>query len=275
MRRLIGGLLVLSLAMALLSGGRQRVGRLLLSAGMPSTAAALLQDPEWKGIALYSAQRWREAADAFRASGTPDSAYNLGNALAQARRFADALAAYDEALAEHPDDDDARNNRAILGALLEAEEAKSAKRLPGSVGSVATQQRDNDGGAPPGENARSRGRDGMAGSYETPSESGSSGGTLKRPSTAAGHGFDAVRSESLGSGTNSGGIGPAGGARRTLLEDSVRMGRPTDMQSVQADRQWLKTLPDDPGRFLKLRVAAEHNRRVEARTAPPITGDPW
>jgi len=275
MRKLIGALLVLSLATALLSGGTERIGRLLLSAGMPSAAAALLQDPEWKGIALYSAQRWREAADAFRGSGAPDSAYNLGNALAQAHRFADALAAYDEALAEHPDDDDARHNRAILAALLEAEEAKSAKRLPGSAGSVATQQRDKDAGAPRGENARSSGRDGVAGSYETQSDSGSGGGTLKRPSTAVGHSFDAVRSESFGSGTNSGGIGPAWGIHRTLLEDSVRMGRPTEMQSVQADRQWLKTLPDDPGRFLRLRLAAEHNRRVEAGTAPPITGDPW
>jgi Ca-activated chloride channel homolog len=41
------------------------------------------------------------------------------------------------------------------------------------------------------------------------------------------------------------------------------------------DRQWLQTLSDDPGRFLKLRLAAEHNRRVDAGTAPPITGDPW
>jgi Ca-activated chloride channel homolog len=275
MRKLFAALLLLAFATALLSGGRQRIGRLLLSTGMPSAAAVLLLDPEWKGLAFYSAQRWSEAADAFRASGAPESAYNLGNALAQARLYADALAAYDQALAESPDDDDARNNRAIIAALLEAEASHPSKRVAGSAGSAATQHRDRDDGAPRGENARSSGRDGMAGTRETAADSGSVGGALKRASTAAGYSFDAIRSESAGSAANYGGIGQAGGARRTLLEDSGRMAKPIEMESAQVDRQWLQTLSDDPGRFLKLRLAAEHNRRVDAGTAPPITGDPW
>jgi Ca-activated chloride channel homolog len=275
MRKLLLALLVLAFATALLGGGRQRIGRLLLSAGMPSAAAVLLLDPEWKGAAFYSAQRWSEAADAFRASGAPESAYNLGNALAQAHLYADALAAYDQALAESPDDDDARNNRAIIAALLEAEASHPSKRVAGTTDSAATQHRDRDDGAAPGETARSSGRDGMAGTRETASDAGAVGGALKRASTAAGHSFDAIRSESAGSAANYGGIGQAGGARRTLLEDSVRMAKPAEMESAQVDRQWLQTLSDDPGRFLKLRLAAEHNRRVDARTAPPITGDPW
>lgn len=275
MRKLFAAVLLLAFATALLSGGRQRIGRLLLSTGMPSAAAVLLLDPEWKGVAFYSAQRWSEAADAFRASGAPGSAYNLGNALAQARLYADALAAYDQALAESPDDDDARNNRAIIAALLEAEASRPSKRVAGSAGSAATQHRDRDDGTPRGENARSSGRDGMAGTRETAADSGSVGGALKRASTAAGYSFDAIRSESAGSAANYGGIGQAGGARRTLLEDSGRMAKPIEMESAQVDRQWLQTLSDDPGRFLKLRLAAEHNRRVDAGTAPPITGDPW
>jgi len=273
MRKLLAALLLLALATALLSGGRQRIGRLLLSAGMPSAAAMLLLEPEWKGVAFYSAQRWSEAADAFRTSAAPESAYNLGNALAQARLYADALVAYDQALAENPDDDDARNNRATIAALLEAEASHPSKRHAGSTGSSATQYRDRDDGAAGGEDARSSGGDGMAGTRETGSDSGSAGGALKHASAAAGH--SAIHSDSAGSVANDGGIGQAGGARRTLLEDSVRMGKPVDMESVQVDRQWLQTLSDDPGRLLKLRLAAEHNRRVDAGTAPPITGDPW
>jgi Ca-activated chloride channel homolog len=275
MRKLLAALLVLAFATALLSGGPQRIGRLLLTAGMPSSAALLLKDPEWKGVAFYSAQRWSEAADAFRTSAAPESAYNLGNALAQARLYADALVAYDQALAENPDDDDARNNRAIIAALVEAETSHPSKRVAGSTGSSATQSRDRDDGPPGDEEARSSGRDGMAGTRETGSDSGSVGAGLKHASAAAGHSFDAIHSDSAGSAANDGGIGQAGGARRTLLEDSIRMGKPVEMESVQVDRQWLQTLSDDPGRFLKLRLAAEHNRRVDAGTAPPITGDPW
>ena len=45
--------------------------------------------------------------------------------------------------------------------------------------------------------------------------------------------------------------------------------------SVVASRQWLATLEDEPGRYLKLRLAAEHQRRVEQGTAAPPGGDPW
>ena len=275
MRKLLVALLLLAFATALLSGGRQRLGRLLLSAGMPSAAAVLLPDPEWKGIAFYSAQRWSEAADAFRTSAAPESAYNLGNALAQARLYADALVAYDQALAENPDSDDARNNRAIIAALLQAEVSRPSEPVAGSTGSTATQYRDRDDGAPGGEDARSSGGEGMAGIRETESDSASGGGALKHASAAAGHRFDAMHTDAAGSAANDGGIGQAGGARRTLLEDSIRMGKPVEIESVQVDRQWLQTLSDDPRRFLKLRLAAEHNRRVDAGTAPPITGDPW
>ncbi|SMF51865.1 Ca-activated chloride channel family protein [Tistlia consotensis] len=46
-------------------------------------------------------------------------------------------------------------------------------------------------------------------------------------------------------------------------------------QSVVASRQWLATLPDEPGRYLKLRLIAEHARRVAAGLAVAQGGDPW
>jgi Ca-activated chloride channel family protein len=45
--------------------------------------------------------------------------------------------------------------------------------------------------------------------------------------------------------------------------------------SVVASRQWLATLEDEPGRYLKLRLAAEHRRRAEQGTAAHSGGDPW
>jgi Ca-activated chloride channel family protein len=46
-------------------------------------------------------------------------------------------------------------------------------------------------------------------------------------------------------------------------------------QSIVASRQWLAALEDEPGRYLKLRLAAEQRRRIEQGTAVPPGGDPW
>ena len=45
-------------------------------------------------------------------------------------------------------------------------------------------------------------------------------------------------------------------------------------QSIIASRQWLTTLTDDPGRYLKLRIAAEQRLRLETGLAVPAAEQP-
>jgi tetratricopeptide (TPR) repeat protein len=255
MRKLIvTALLFTSFVAAMFSGAPDHIGRLLLSAGFPSVAAALIQDPAWKGVALYSERRWAKAADAFRASHAPGSAYNLGNALAQARRYSEAIEAYDEAFAQDGHDEDAQANRSLVAALMEREKAneKSPAAWTGSGAPTRQAERRSDG--PTGKaDTQSTGPEGLAGGLEPELKSASPG---QSPSAR-------------------GGGPPTDLSKITLYADRARIGKPVDAKSVQANVQWLETLPDEPGRFLKLRLAMEHARRVEAGTAPPITGDPW
>lgn len=63
---------------------------------------------------------------------------------------------------------------------------------------------------------------------------------------------------------------------QALMRARPRLPRPSDsIQSVDATLDWLRALPDDPGRYLKLRIAAEHERRVKDGTGAAPTGDPW
>src|SRR5262249_23583934 len=154
-------------------------------------------------------------------------AYNLGNALARAGRYADAIAAYDDALARKPDDEDAETNRQLVTMLLDAQKQSAAPRIAGSADSVATETRDKPGGASNGDEIHSRGPEGAAGGRETDSQSGAAaGGAVARAGTAGGANPDAQRSQRAGSGTNQGGLGPGSGRGETLLEDPFRMGRP-------------------------------------------------
>ena len=82
-----------------------------LHEGHAKQAAALARDPALRGAAAYRADDYAAAIDALRPIETTDAQYNLGNALAKAGRYQDALAAYDRALALDPGNADATANR--------------------------------------------------------------------------------------------------------------------------------------------------------------------
>lgn len=221
-------LLFASVAAALLSHINDRAGRLLLSAGFPGAAAAVMSDPAWKGVAYYSEHKWEDAAEAFRQSRSPGSNYNLGNALAQAGQYSAAIDAYVIAVAWNPEDVDARTNRHIVEVLMRSESGKPE---------VAGQ--------------------------------GASAGLLPKEasvdSSAAG-----------GKGNSGGGVGSLGGGgdakpsrQMTLYENGALIGPKAKASSTNPDLRWLQTLPDKAGTFLKLQIAFEHGRRVEAGRVPP------
>ena len=57
--------------------------------------------------------------------------------------------------------------------------------------------------------------------------------------------------------------------------DPRRLGKRLDEGGLVADAAWLATIPDDPGEFLKLRLADEHKRRLSLGQTPPEEGDLW
>lgn len=63
---------------------------------------------------------------------------------------------------------------------------------------------------------------------------------------------------------------------QALMRNRPSLPRPSDsIQSVAAELDWVRSIPDDPGRYLKLRIAAEHERRLRDGTAALATGDAW
>jgi Ca-activated chloride channel family protein len=55
----------------------------------------------------------------------------------------------------------------------------------------------------------------------------------------------------------------------------ARLGRRLDKGGLVADATWLATIPDDPGEFLRLRLADEYRRRLSLGFTPPEDGDLW
>ncbi|WP_257284734.1 VWA domain-containing protein [Endozoicomonas sp. SESOKO1] len=108
---------------------RDQQGQKALQEGNPELAASLFDDPAWKAEALYQNQQFDESASTL--SFPDDQAmepildYNRGNALARAGKLQEAIDAYDLALSQQPDMEDARFNRDLVEQLLQQQSDQS------------------------------------------------------------------------------------------------------------------------------------------------------
>lgn len=99
-------------------------GRVAFDRGDYAQAAKLFSDPIWRGIAAYRAFDFLAATEAFRKVDTIEGRFALGNAEAQNHAYEKAIKAYEDVLAQQPDNDAAKTNLTIVQAALEAAEAK-------------------------------------------------------------------------------------------------------------------------------------------------------
>lgn len=102
---------------------QQQRAQELYEQGAYLEAAELFQDPMMRANALYKAEQFGPAADAYaQAEGTAERWFNNGNALAQLGQLDAASDAYAQALAQRPDWQEAIENKAMVDELREQQE---------------------------------------------------------------------------------------------------------------------------------------------------------
>ena len=215
-----------------------------------------------EGVAAY--RRGDYATAIARFSGLPDadSQYDLGNALAQAGRYDEALAAYDRALRLRPGMADAIYNRTLVEA------ARQRKSPPPGSGQPSSGQK---------EQGRDQGSKDAAGKNGAPppspaqdrSGAQAAGKTAGGPPQPSQPSPDQVRAQAQ-----------ADAAQRARMQQALQ-GHPAGAAPVQAapasraetaeergrrlaNQAWLQRVPDDPGALLRARLQLEARRRAEA-----------
>lgn len=267
---LLRGLLVTALLGAAALTGAEPGGRLLLAIGQPRAAALVLRDPAWRGVALYRAGRYAEAERVLRETRSPEAAYNLGNALARSGRLAAAVKAYDLALRRNPEDADARANRRLVLAVLDGNAPATPAKDSGVAAASAQKELSQDNLAGDGADTPPSTGDGMAGQREAAGSSSKAGSSrVDRRGTPTAGDSEAGLSSSKGAASDSAGRSGRGGGQTTGARSDAPPGPRGEAADPreQASAQWLASLPDDPARFLRLRIAAEHQRRLAAGRA--------
>jgi len=115
-----------------------------LDSGDARQAQALARDPLLRGSAAYRAEDYDAAARDFDRPDSAQAQYNLGNALAKQGKYADALTAYDRALKQQPDMDDAIANRKAVEDWLKKQQKKDGKNAQGNKGDKNEQHQSGD-----------------------------------------------------------------------------------------------------------------------------------
>ena len=235
----------------------------------PEAAARQLEDPEWRGSALYRSGQFESAAQAFARSQGPRASYNRGNALARAGKLQEALAAYDTALEQAPDMEDARHNRKIVEELLNQQQQDQEGGQQDSSDSSSNEE--NQGN-------RQQSRQNQDGNGESESSSGSGNNQQRDPrngQTASGN-EDSANNQ--GDEQNQQEPGEEGNPEQASGEGESPAGQAqapapiSETPLTQSQEQWLRRVPDNPGGLLQRKFLQQYQQRQ----TPSDEGDtPW
>ena len=233
----------------------------------PGQAATQLDDPEWKGSALYRSGQFDAAARAFAKADGPRASYNRGNALARAGKLEEALKAYDTALAANPELEDARHNRKIVEELLkqknqgqEGKESNDKKNSSNSKGRDGQKPQDGQNQSE-GNNSKS---DPGTGQQQNPGNSQDSADNPENP------GEQPREPDQKKNETNGKSPEPASG--RTESQTNSAPAETSETPLTQSQEQWLRRVPDNPGGLLQRKFLQQY----EQRQTPSDEGDtPW
>ncbi|MGR9107592.1 MAG: VWA domain-containing protein [Gammaproteobacteria bacterium] len=260
---------------------RDQQGYQAFQQGDYGRAAELFDDPEWKAASEYSAGKYQEALELLKEAHSANAAYNQGNALARAGRLPEALKAYDQALAVNPDDDDARYNRDLVEKLMK-EQDSSRSQDSDSDSEQSKKDQESSGQEQQNESAKDSENQENKQSAENSSsedrqEDAAQGKHAEKPDdnkSGEEESSQAMENETKGAEENQDGEDATEPKEpKESKEPGLADAEQTPEQELQqANEQWLRRIPDDPGGLLRRKFKYQYQK------SNPRAGsekDPW
>jgi Ca-activated chloride channel family protein len=246
---------------------RDQQAQRALEEGKPADAAALFEDPEWRGVAQYRTGDYAASARNFAENGDTRSLYNLGNAMAQQGEYDSAIDAYEEVLERQPDNEDARYNLDFVKNLKEQQEQQQQQQGDDQ------QSTQNPGGE--GEQSEGEGEQNQEGSESTSqSEQSQEGDGSPREEEMSEEDLQALQEELQRAAEEA----EQGEEPRQLSEAELAEMRQQQEQQ-QAMEQWLRRIPDDPGGLLRRKFRYQYQRYGRDQDGQEVWPDdevqPW
>ena len=254
-----------------------------LNEGDASSAAALFENNEWKGVAEYKAGDFEKAEAQFLKSDTADSYYNLGNALARQGKFQEALEAYNNTLERDPEHRDAGFNKTLLQEIIDNQKSdqqqsdESSSPNDESKNQALKDSQDKDSQNKDSQNKDSQNKDKQDKNQQQDNETGdqeSDENGEQNPETESEKNQDPSEQQKETeqddkSKNKQNQDAQAKGVKQQENEDKDNdQKKEAEKKEIeQATEQWLRRIPDDPGGLLREKMRRQNIRdRQRQRT---------
>ncbi len=227
--------------------------------GKPDKAAGMFEDPQWRAAAYYRAGDYQQSLQALEGLNTPDAWYNKGNALARLGRLDEAINAYNMALDLDPNHEDARYNRDQVRKLLkrqasdqnrsQSQQSQDSDASPGNDDRQRGSQKDRSRQDQQGQQANAK--DSENGTQpESPHEASQQARNDGQQTDHQDDKKDAKEQNAVNAMQHDGDQqqdkDQARQAQAQVTDDLT-----DNNETQQANEQWLRRIPDDPGGLLR------------------------
>ncbi|MDF1756809.1 MAG: tetratricopeptide repeat protein [Legionellaceae bacterium] len=210
--------------------------QLMMQAGDYEGAKKTFTNKDWQATALFRSKDYSAAASIYAKSKSKHSSYNYGNALAFSGKLEQAIAAYNKALVENPEDKDAAYNRKIVEEMLKKqkkeEQQKNKDQKDPSEDQDKNSNQDNQGTKQDKENKND---DKKSQNNDNKKEEDKNQAGQKKPEKPQPEKQDSPKPEQ----------------EKDLSEHDKQ----------QMKDQWLRLIPDDPGGLLREKFRRDYLRR--------------
>lgn len=239
----------------------------LFQAGAEKDAAQLFENPEWKGTAAYRTGDYEKAIEEFSRKDRPLTNFNRGNSLAFAGRLEEALAAYEKVLAENPKHEDALFNHDLIEKILQEQQKKQQNKK-------ADKGKENE----QGKNKQDQQQDSSKADAEQNEKSSQQSSAEKQDSGDPKSSSEEKNNDKKQSNEGENNLNDKTDSTEAkknenekkknnkLAEKNIASGDEQELTADEQSRQqtleqWLRKIPDDPGRLLRNKMQREYQRR--------------
>ena len=231
----------------------------LFHQGETDYASKLFEDNEWKATAAYRSGDFEKAAEQFAKQDNTRANFNRGNALAFAGRLQDAIDSYEKVLSDNPQHKDAKFNKKLVEDLLKkqnkSQQNKQQQNNKQDQSSESTQSQQKTG-TEQDKNQSAEKKD--SGEQQHEEEHGKNNQKGKEDQNEGSKKDQNKNQADVNKNENKSADSPE---QQKIASNSNPDLSPEDRSKQQKLEQWLRKIPDDPGRLLRNKMKREYQRR--------------
>lgn len=247
--------------------------------GDAEKAAGLFKSRKWKGAAQYSSGDYESAIETLEGLEDSNSFYNKGNALARSGRYQQALEAYEESLKQDSNNEDAKYNKKIVEEELRQQQQNQQQSTSDQN---SDQKNDSSQESQDQNSANSNDSQSEQQNNEENQQKSSTQHSKNAESDTRDDSKDFENQKDSESAHQDNQLSQAetqaNNDDKSTVDQQPQQFQPQQSEenqtdeSKQATEQWLRRIPDDPGRLLREKFRYQYRQRNRAGSG---TAEQW